>query len=147
MKKRNIKHLLTILILLNLGFIWGNSLMNALESEDLSGGVLAWIGQFLPFLLTDAGHNFLRKAAHFSEFCLLGVLVSARRIAEGETPKLTASGFGLMVACIDETIQTYVPGRSGNLIDVWIDTAGFVTGTILVMAVHSLIRKKHNYNH
>ena len=30
---------------------------------------------------------------------------------------------------------------------VWIDTAGFVTGTILVMLVHSLIRKKNNYDH
>lgn len=147
MNRYNAKRLLTLLIILNLGFIWGNSLMNAVESEDLSGGVLAWIGQFFPFLLTDAGHNFLRKAAHFSEFCLLGALVSARRIAEAEEPKLTLSGFGLMVACIDETIQLYVPGRAGSLIDVWIDTAGFVTGTLLVMLGHSLIRKKDNYNH
>ena len=147
MNRCNAKRLLTLLIILNLSFIWGNSLMNAVESEDLSGGVRAWIGQFFPFLLTDAGHNFLRKAAHFSEFCLLGALVSARRIAEGEAPKLSLSGFGLTVACIDETIQLYVPGRASSLIDVWIDTAGFVTGTILVMLGHSLIRKKDNYNH
>ena len=147
MRKSSAKRLLTVLIVLNLCFIWGNSMMNAVESEDLSGGVLAWIGQFFPFLLTDAGHNFLRKAAHFSEFCLLGVLVSARQLAAGEPPKRTLSGFGLMVACIDETIQLYVPGRAGSLIDVWIDTAGFVTGTVLVMLGASLIRKRNNYNH
>ena len=147
MSNATAKRLLTLLIVLNLGFIWGNSLMNAVESEDLSGGVLAWVGQFFPYLLTDAGHTFLRKAAHFSEFCLLGALVSARLITEGATAKLPLSGFGLTVACIDETIQLYVPGRAGSLIDVWIDTAGFVTGTLLVMLGHSLIRKKDNYNH
>ena len=147
MSNATAKRLLTLLIVLKLGFIWGNSLMNAVESEDLSGGVLAWVGQFFPYLLTDAGHTFLRKAAHFSEFCLLGALVSARRITEGATAKLTLAGFGLTGACIDETIQLYVPGRAGSLIDVWIDTAGFVTGTLLVMLGHSLIRKKDNYNH
>ena len=147
MKRHSTKHLLTALTVLNLALIWGNSLMNGTDSGNLSGSVLEWLSSFLPFLGTEAGHHFLRKAAHFSEFCLLGVLVSARRIAEGGEPKLTLSGFGLTVACIDETIQIYVPGRASSLIDVWIDTAGFVTGTILVMLVHSLIRKKNNYDH
>ena len=147
MNRNRIKKLLGLLILCNLALIWGNSLMTGTDSGNLSGSVLEWLSRFLPFLGTEAGHHFLRKAAHFSEFCLLGALVSMRRIAEEEAPKLSLSGFGLTVACIDETIQLYVPGRASSLIDVWIDTAGFVTGTILVMLGHSLIRKKDNYNH
>lgn len=146
MKRHSAKHLLTALIVLNLALIWGNSLMNGTDSGNFSGSVLEWLSSFLPFLGTEAGHHFLRKAAHFSEFCLLGVLVSARRLSENREPKLTLSGFGLTVACIDETIQIYVPGRASSLIDVWIDTAGFVTGTLLVMLMHSLIRK-NNYDH
>ena len=146
MSRKTAKNLLTALILCNLALIWGNSLMNGTDSGNLSGGVLEWLSQFLPFLGTEAGHRFLRKAAHFSEFCLLGALVRGRQIAAGEHPNLTLSGFGLAVACIDETIQIYVPGRASSLIDVWIDTAGFVTGTLLVMTGYSLIRK-NNYNH
>ena len=145
MTRKTAKGLLTVLILCNLALIWGNSLMNGTDSGNLSGGVLEWLSRLLPFMGTEAGHHFLRKAAHFSEFCLLGILTGARRIAEGSEPKLSLSGFGLTVACIDETIQTFVPGRASSLIDVWIDTAGFVTGTILVMLGHSLIRK-NNYN-
>ena len=147
MNRKTVKSLLTLLILCNLALIWGNSLMTGTDSGNLSGSVLEWLSRFLPFLGTEEGHRFLRKAAHFSEFCLLGVLVRARRIAAGEMPRLTLSGFGLAAACIDETIQIYVPGRASSLIDVWIDTAGFVTGTILVMLGASLIRNKHNHSH
>ena len=146
MNRKTVKGLLTALILCNLALIWGNSLMTGTDSGNLSGSVLEWMSRFLPFLGTEAGHHFLRKAAHFSEFCLLGALVSMRRLAEDREPKLTLSGFGLAVACIDETIQLYVPGRASSLIDVWIDTAGFVTGTVLVMLGTGLIRKKDNYN-
>lgn len=145
MNRTNTKNLLTALIALNLALIWGNSLMTGDDSGNLSGAVLEWLSGFLPILGTEAGHHFLRKAAHFSEFCLLGTLVSARRLAgEGEF-RLAKTGFGLAVACIDETIQIFVPGRASSLVDVWIDTAGFVTGTVLVILGTSLIRK-NNYN-
>ena len=60
------KKLLNILLGLNLALIWGNSLLPGASSDAVSGGVLAFLGQFLPFLLTEAGHTLLRKAAHFS---------------------------------------------------------------------------------
>lgn len=147
MSGKNAKHLLSALIVCNLALIWGNSLMTGTDSGNFSGAVLEWLSQFLPFMGTEAGHLFLRKAAHFSEFCLLGALTGARQLTEGKAPGLSLSGFGLAVACIDETIQIYVPGRGSSLIDVWIDTAGFVTGMILVKLGHSLIRNRNNYNH
>ena len=68
------KRILSILILRNLALIWGNSMLTGISSEAVSGGVLALLGRFLPVLLTEAGHTLLRKAAHFSEFALLGLL-------------------------------------------------------------------------
>ena len=136
------KHLLSILILLNLALIWGNSMMTGLSSEAVSGGVLELLGRFIPALLTEAGHTFLRKAAHFSEFALLALLFCGRyRLVHRSTPSHLIS-FGLAVACIDETIQIFTPGRASSLIDVWIDTAGFALGFVVIFAVCTIYHNK-----
>ena len=135
------KRILDILIALNLALIWGNSMLTGISSEAVSGGVLALLGRFLPVLLTEAGHTLLRKAAHFSEFALLGLLYCGRhRLVKGETP-VHLMGFGLAVACIDETIQIFTPGRASSLIDVWIDASGFALGLLLIVIFHTITNK------
>ena len=135
------KRILSILILLNLALIWGNSMLTGLSSEAVSGGILALLGRFLPVLLTEAGHTLLRKAAHFSEFALLGLLYCGRhRLVKGEAP-VHLRGFGLAVACIDETIQIFTPGRASSLIDVWIDASGFALGLLLIVIFHTITNK------
>ena len=135
------KRILSILILLNLALIWGNSMLTGLSSEAVSGGVLALLGRYLPVLLTEAGHTLLRKAAHFSEFALLGLLYTGRhRLSKGETP-LHLMLFGMTVACIDETIQIFTPGRASSLIDVWIDASGFALGLLLIVIFHTITNK------
>ncbi len=135
------KRVLSILICLNLALIWGNSMMTGLDSEAVSGGVLAFLGRFFPMLLTEAGHTFLRKAAHFTEFALLGLLYCGRhRLVHRKTP-LHLMGFGLAVACIDETIQIFTPGRASSLIDVWIDTSGFTLGFVVIFTAYTIYNK------
>lgn len=142
MSQKTKQRLLTVLICANLALIWGNSLLPGDESGNLSGGIVAWLGQFLPIFATEAGHLFLRKAAHFSEFCLLGILTASRQIAGGKALTAGLTGFGLAAACIDETIQIYVPGRGSSLMDVWIDAAGFATGVTLVNLGYNLTKRK-----
>ncbi|MBR5293402.1 MAG: VanZ family protein [Oscillospiraceae bacterium] len=135
------KRILSILILLNLALIWGNSMLTGISSEAVSGGILALLGRFLPVLLTEAGHTLLRKAAHFSEFALLGLLYCGRhRLVKGEAP-VHLMGFGLAVACIDETIQIFTPGRASSLIDVWIDASGFALGLLLIVIFYTISNK------
>lgn len=135
------KRILTLLIGLNLALIWGNSLLPGTSSDAVSGGVLAFLGRFLPVLLTEAGHTFLRKAAHFSEFALLGLLYGGRhRLTKGETP-VHLMLFGLSVACIDETIQIFTPERASSLIDVWIDASGFALGLVVIYTVYTIYNK------
>ena len=140
------KHLLSILICLNLALIWGNSMMTAVDSEAVSGGVLELLGRFIPVLLTESGHTFLRKAAHFSEFALLSLLFCGRhRLVRRNTP-FHLMGFGLAVACIDETIQIFTPGRASSLIDVWIDTSGFALGFVVIYLAYTIktkLKEKH----
>ena len=136
------KRLLTVLILLNLALIWGNSLLPGDSSEAVSGGVLAFLGRFLPVLLTEAGHTFLRKAAHFSEFALLGLLFCGRYALTRNTTPFFLMGFGLAVACIDETIQIFTPQRASSLLDVWIDTSGFALGFAIIILAYTI---KHHF--
>ena len=50
-------------------------------------------------------------------------------------------GFGMAVACIDETIQIFTPERASSLIDVWIDTSGFALGLVVIFSAYTIYNK------
>ena len=50
-------------------------------------------------------------------------------------------GFGLAVACIDETIQIFTPERASSLIDVWIDASGFALGFVMIFVTYTIYNK------
>lgn len=144
------KALLNALIVLNLGLIWGNSLLSGEDSGAMSGGLLAALAEVFPFLASEWGHTLLRKAAHFSEFALLGLLCTGRNRLAGKPTDIAQTGLGLAVACIDETIQIFTPGRASSLVDVWIDTAGFAAGMAVCLIGYHIVKHKHNkpnHNH
>ena len=123
MKKHT--RLCILLILLNLCFIWGNSMLPGELSSALSDWVrrLLCLGQGDP----EQGAGLLRKLAHFSEFASLGFLLAWLAYLKGERGfhifALALLG-GLLTACIDESIQMLTPERGPGLVDVWIDTSG-----------------------
>jgi len=144
-KKR--KDLCAALILLNLAVIWGNSLVTGEDSGNLSGGIMEWINSIVG--LDEAGaeilHLFIRKAAHFTEFACLGVLLSWRGLLTGERHKVTYPALLAMAAAVvDESIQLITPDRGPSLTDVWIDTSGAVTGILLLILGHHLIKKRQD---
>lgn len=47
---------------------------------------------------------------------------------------------GLPVGAITEYIQTFIPGRTGRVLDVIIDMTGFYIGTLIVVLVRACIR-------
>ena len=122
-KKRT--RLCVTLIVLNLCFIWGNSMLPG----EVSGALSDWLGQLLGLGQGDPsqGTGLLRKLAHFSEFACLGFLLSWLAYLKGERGfhmfALALLG-GLLAACIDESIQMLTPERGPGLVDVWIDTSG-----------------------
>ena len=117
--------LCAVLILLNLAFIWGNSLLPGEASAALSDFLGRLLG--LDPSAPSGGTGLLRKLAHFSEFACLGALLSWLAHLKGERGfhlfALALLG-GLLTACIDESIQMLVPARGPGLVDVWIDTSG-----------------------
>lgn len=121
-----------ILIFMLLGFIWGNSSLPADRSTELSSGLLAWLTAYVPGL-GWLFEGLLRKLAHFLEFAALGgaICLDCRswNVRLDCTMLLTVLGC-FLTACVDETIQLFVPGRSSSVVDVWIDGAGGLTGLL-----------------
>ena len=148
-KKRMI--LCCLLLALCLAFIWGNSLANGEDSGNMSGGIVQWINKVLR--LDEAGvellHRVIRKGAHFTEFACLGMLLTWLFGMAGEKrghlfcmPLL----FGMLAACVDETIQVFVPLRGPSPIDIWIDTCGVAAGITLLLIGHPYVCRKHTHN-
>ena len=117
-----------------LAVILGHSLMSADLSKAESGGLLAWLAALIPGLT----EHLLRKLAHLSEFALLGFLLSQCFRVRVTRPLLA----GLLCALCDETVQLFVPGRSGEVRDLWIDFAGVALGVGLVYLLR-FSRRKH----
>lgn len=68
----------------------------------------------------------VRKAAHFSEYFILYLLIyNVVRDRYKGLKALFVSLLGVFIyACSDEIHQLFVPGRAGRITDVLIDTAG-----------------------
>lgn len=90
-------------------------------------------------LLFSRTAHFVRKAAHFTEFAALGffLLGHFRALSLKTALKHPVPGSfvtGLLYAVSDEFHQGFVGGRSPDVLDVGIDSAGVFFG-ILVMAL------------
>ena len=133
------------LIGLLLCFIWGNSMLPG----KISGAFSDWVKGILAMLFpgevpgVTTGGGLLRKLAHFTEFAALGASL-AWLFGMLKKGKLRPLLYGFGAACVDETIQLFVPDRGPSLKDVGIDTCGILTGMILLTIGHHYIHKsKH----
>ena len=125
-------------------FIWGNSLFPASVSAAISG--------WLHGVLTDShtgGDGVLRKIAHFTEFAFLGGLLFPLFVKQQEgkgTAFFLSFACGLLTAITDELLQHFSPGRSPQVLDVCIDTAGVLTGICIclgLLSIRQFIKSKH----
>lgn len=120
-------------------FIWGNSLLPG----SVSGAFSDWVRDFLAGLLpgevpgVTTGGGLLRKIAHFTEFAALGFCLSWQ-FGMLEKRKITALILGFGAACVDETIQLFVPNRGPGLKDVAIDTCGVAAGILLLVLTQKI---------
>ena len=47
-----------------------------------------------------------------------------------------------LTALVDETIQLYFPGRSGQITDLWVDLAGVALGILAAALIGRWLRKR-----
>ena len=138
-------------------FIFFMSAKPAVESDAMSMGIVDRIVRFFvpDFDQMDAAtqlqtaksiEHVIRKMAHFSEYTLLGLLVTnlVRRIGR---PSSTLAGAGVawafstLYAVTDEVHQIFVPGRTFLVGDIFIDSGGVLTGILIFLGVSALVRR------
>jgi len=84
----------------------------------------------LPSNNVDIVDFFFKKSAHFIEYAILFFLWF---IALGEKNPFKAIAFSIIYAFTDEIHQLLVPGRTGTLRDVGIDTLGILFSALLLV--------------
>lgn len=122
-----------------IAFIWINSSIPAEGSSQISGGFSYELYRFLHLNIDfELFHSLIRKCAHFTEYTILGILACLSVKKERRFSMIAGC---ILVACLDETLQLFVPGRSGEIRDVLIDASGVIFG----MGIYLLCEKiKHN---
>ena len=136
-----------VLAVLMIAFIWSNSLKTGAESGAQSGAVTKVLQAILDpngRIPEESFHHFVRKAAHFTEFAMLGVVVAGLfSVIQKQNKRVFRSLpvlVVLLVAVTDEYIQYFV-GRGSAVTDVVLDFAGGMTGLVLV-SLPAFFKKK-----
>ena len=131
-----------------IAFIFSNSMAVADVSSVSSGRVLQLLQAVLrrlgmPGLAQRLTMHLVRKLAHFCEYLLEGFLlmlcmrVYSRHPLRHITVPMLA---GVLTALTDETIQLFSEGRSSQVTDVWLDSAGVLAGILIALVFMVLCR-------
>ncbi|MGI6228010.1 MAG: VanZ family protein [Peptococcales bacterium] len=129
-----------VLVVLWMALIFYLSHKPATESNELSKGITKIIVETVEKVTPDVDievgrfNHIVRKNAHFFSYLVLGILVT-NGLRSSETKRYI--GFALLICVLyaisDEIHQIYVPGRSGQIKDVVIDSAGALSGIGMYM--------------
>ena len=122
----------------------------AAESNNLSSTVTRVVHKFLSLFIPNSDisssvtNHFVRKAAHFFAYLILGVLVaSLLRLCGVKSNKsvIVALLICIALAAGDEIHQTFVPGRGGRVTDVILDSCGALVGIGLTQLITRYLKK------
>lgn len=119
------------LSLLTIAFIFFNSTRVGEVSSVASDTIAGWFTGLFKGIPLDALTFFIRKLGHMAEFALLGCLISlffATWRLNGPGIWCASALAALLTACCDEQIQLFIPGRSSEVRDIWVDFLGALAG-------------------
>jgi VanZ family protein len=137
-------------------------LMIAIEStatmstENTSRWLLPiWIHLFGPISHArwETIHHYIRKTGHFTGYGLVSLCFfhgwrkTLRPAGRGMRAlwlrsALFAVGCTILVASADEFHQTFLPGRTGRMFDVGIDTCGAIAVQLMILLLMPLLTRK-----
>ena len=133
--KRHAKLLISLLLILQMLFIFTMSSFGSDSSNAQSGQIIQVLRQVFSSLSHTSGPDasvlafIVRKTAHFTEYAILGILFYffyRQTLPQKNGLRLFVLAIlsSFLYACTDEIHQLFVPGRSGQLTDVLVDTLG-----------------------
>ncbi len=88
----------------------------------------------------------VRKMAHATEYAILGCLLT--NLCQSLSMKKAYMWSWLMgnaYAATDEFHQLFVPGRSGQITDVMLDSVGCLTGCLLIYLILCIVKKHASF--
>ena len=142
MKKKSCWLLVALMVI----FIFSNSAASAGTSNGMSLTVSEWVRPVLDTVglhpETDFLNFVIRKLAHFSEYALLGCLIAAAdRLQPWSWMKGKAALLPFfIIPVLDENLQRFSAGRSCELRDMLIDSAGMAAGMFLAIVLLGIVR-------
>lgn len=125
------------------------------QPASVSSGLSSGITEFLLGIIADwfpgsdsrveEFHTLVRKYAHFIAYFILGVLLVNALGRWGELKGqvlISAFAISVLYAASDEFHQLFIAGRSGEVRDVLIDSAGAATGIVICWAGSLFVQKR-----
>ena len=160
--KVSIKRIIfTILIIINCITIFYFSHQVADNSSNQSSRVVEIISNIIPaiknmqepdktILKEEILTPIVRKIAHFSIYAILGIFTISFTLTfedKKTNQKIVYSLiFCILYAITDEFHQTFIPGRSGKIIDIFIDSLGALVGILFIILITIIINKIKSKN-
>ena len=148
------KLILWILVISCMGTIFFFSSQEASESREISSGLIKTFVKVLDFnnklnenqvdTIAENLTFIVRKGAHFSIYAVLCILLALLLKEYGIFAKwrfILSVLVCFLYACSDEAHQMFVPGRSGEIRDIIIDTCGAIAGFLILSCLSSLKNK------
>jgi VanZ family protein len=158
MKETRTRFALWTAVVLWMAFIFTLSAQPATESSELSGGLIRTIAGIVTpgFNSMDAAaqgaliesfQHIARKTAHMLAYMVLGILSMAaflRYPLKMTTRSVSSLSLCVVYAISDELHQLLIDGRSGQISDVLIDSAGALIGIGIVWLAFSVRKRRKN---
>ena len=154
MKTHVFRVIMTVLLICTLFTIFRFSSQNGTQSKGISTKVTEFILSFSQKYqeadtkektqIRNRTNAIIRKVAHFSIYTLLGFLLmglmTKTKIKEKWRILITV-GLGIIYAILDEFHQSFSPGRTPKITDVYIDTLGIILGVLLILLITKIYKK------
>lgn len=138
---------LIAMIICTLTFTFYQSSLPKRESAEASQTLSERLEPYIPSTTPTGAfvHKNIREIAHFTEFFTLGAEVALYIIFfaphADSSPKsrlrfcIYSLALSPIIPLLDETFQIFT-NRGPEIVDVWLDTAGYVTASVIVFAVY-----------
>lgn len=154
MKKELLIWLPAILIMITI-FIYSS--MPAEESSQKSMKIVDFVIRVYENISDDTFDNtrrldhienlehIIRKSAHVTEYALLAAAIALalwRKVDKGYALFFQAVFLTVVYAATDEFHQRFVPGRSGELKDVLIDSTGAILGALFFLGLSRALKRR-----
>lgn len=133
-----------ILVILWMLLIFSMSSFNGTESNNQSGFIVNIISNILNINNLENLSFIIRKIAHFTEYLILGILVT-NMIKQYNKKWYITLIICILYALSDELHQILTPGRTFKIFDIIVDSIGSISGLILFNIKNIIYKIKGDY--